>query len=96
MIADWVMTARDGTYFNCNKDKGRYLRCGIGMVDYQNPKDWGGAEDMVDYITKPDSIVRVWAVGYRTLVKGQMPAAQEKKLGRPRSKIYDAAVHQVA
>jgi len=91
-----VVTGGDGTYFNCNRFKGQYLSCGIGLVDYRSLNDWAGAEAMVEYITKPDYIVRVWAVGYRTLVKGQMPAAEERKLGRPRSKTYGAAVHQVA
>lgn len=90
------VTAGDGTYFNCNRIKARYLSCGIGLVDYRNPEDWAGAEAMVEYITKPDYIAPVWAVGYRTLVKGQMPAAQEKKLGRPRSKTYDDPLSEAA
>ena len=81
-----VVTAGAGTYFNCNRIKTRYLNCGIGLVDYRSPKDWAGAEAMVEYITKPDYLVRVWAVGYRTLVKGHMPAEVENKLGRPRTK----------
>lgn len=72
------------------------MSCGIGLVNYRSPNDWAGAEAMVEYITKPDYIVRVWAVGYRTLVKGNMPAEEQVKLGRPRSKTYDATVHQVA
>ena len=81
-----VVTAGAGTYFNCNRIKTRYLNCGIGLVDYRSPTDWAGAEAMVEYITKPDYLVRVWAVGYRTLVKGHMPAEVENKLGRPRTK----------
>lgn len=85
----WVVTAGDGTYFNCNRIKTRYLNSGIGLVDYRSPKDWAGAEVMVEYITKPDYLVRVWAAGYRTLVKGQMPSIEGVKVGRPRTKEYE-------
>lgn len=84
-----VVTAGAGTYFNCNRIKTRYLSSGIGLVDYRSPKDWAGAEVMIDYITKVDYMVRVWAAGYRTLVKGRMPSADGVKTGRPRTKVYD-------
>ena len=85
-----AVTAGKGSYFNCNRIKGQYLSCGIGLVDYRDPNDWAGAKAMVDYITKPDYIVRVWAMNFRTVVRGEMPAAAEVKLGRPRTKIYDS------
>lgn len=84
-----VVTAGAGTYFSCNRIKTRYLSCGIGLVDYRSPEDWAGAEAMVEYITKPDYLVRVWAAGYRTLVKGQMPSIEGVKSGRPRTKEYE-------
>lgn len=72
-----VITAGKGTYYNCNRFKGRYLSAGIGMMNYRKQDDWEGAERMIDYITKVDYMVRVWAAGARTLVKGWKPRGEE-------------------
>jgi hypothetical protein len=81
-----VVTSGQGIFFNCNRIKSTYLSVGIGLRDYRNPKDWEGAERMIEYITKVDFIVRVWAAGDRTLVKGWMPRPCETARGRPRTK----------
>jgi len=85
-----VITAGEGTFYNCNGSKNAYLHVGIGQMDWRNPRDWEGALHMVDYVSKPDYMVRVWAGGaYRTLVKGQKRRRARCKRGRPRSKQYN-------
>ena len=94
----WVQATTDGrgAYYNCNLNKSRYLSSGIGLVDYRNPQNWAGAKIMIEYITKPDYIVRVWAAGGRTLVKGWMPRPCKGTRGRPRTKQYGEAIAAIA
>lgn len=73
-----------GLYFNCNA--GRYVRRGVGMIDYrdaekiENLKRW-----VVPYLTKVDLYVELAVPGLRTFGKGNMPSLRSpQRRGRPR------------
>ncbi|MGO4605202.1 inovirus-type Gp2 protein [Variovorax sp. 2RAF20] len=55
-----VVTAGEGTYYNCNAQKNSYKNCGIGMYGRTiNPEMWPGIEFMCAYVTKGDEFVHL-------------------------------------
>jgi hypothetical protein len=64
-IGDWLgnlwkqeITKGKGMFFNCNKKKETYRRCGIGMVSRGDNEKWSALEDAVRYLTKVDLYLR--------------------------------------
>lgn len=53
-----VVTDSKGMYFNCNKRKEDYARCGIGMVNRSDEEKWSALGDAVRYLTKVDLYLR--------------------------------------
>jgi hypothetical protein len=49
-----VITAGDGLAYNCNANKERYKRCGIGKVDHRDDEKRQMLEDAACYLAKPD------------------------------------------
>lgn len=52
------VTASKGMFFNCNKKKEAYDRCGIGMVNRTDDEKWACLEDALRYLTKVDLYLR--------------------------------------
>ncbi|MCO7456858.1 YagK/YfjJ domain-containing protein [Stenotrophomonas maltophilia] len=52
------VTASKGMFFNCNKKKDAYDRCGIGMVNRGDDEKWTCLEDALRYLTKVDLYLR--------------------------------------
>lgn len=59
------VTEGKGMYFNCNKCKEDYERCGIGMVNRRDDVKWSYLEEAMRYLTKVDLYLRFQA-GKRT------------------------------
>ena len=76
-----VVTAGEGTYYNCNAQKSSYKNCGIGMYGHTiNPEMWSGIERMCEYMTKGDELVRLrLEKGMRTFGKSNKPKATRKR-----------------
>lgn len=78
------ITKGRGTFYNCNRRKHRYVRCGIGMVSH-------GDRDMRDnllvairYLTKAEQLLRFRRdKRVRAIGRGVMPG-ESSGLGRPR------------
>ena len=53
------ITHGDGLYYNCNADKDKYQRCGIGMVDHwdQQKRDYL-LNDAASYLAKEDHLLQ--------------------------------------
>lgn len=53
------ITDGDGLYYNCNADKDKYRRCGIGMVNYwdQQKRDYL-LNDAASYLAKDDQLLQ--------------------------------------
>ncbi|WP_159744461.1 YagK/YfjJ domain-containing protein [Luteimonas cellulosilyticus] len=58
-----VITRRKGIFFNCNKRKETYVRCGIGTLDRSNDQMWGHLHEAVRYMTKVDHLLRFQTLG---------------------------------
>lgn len=64
-IGDWlgnhwrqVVTAGKGMFFNCNKKKEAYTRCGVGMICRTDEEKWQALKDAIRYLTKVDLYLR--------------------------------------
>lgn len=77
-----VVTKGKGMYFNCNADKWRYKRCGIGMIAYDDYQLRGGLRDAVAYLTKADLYMQLRTTR-RGMGKGHFPGGKDVR-GRPR------------
>ncbi|WP_339652177.1 YagK/YfjJ domain-containing protein [Halopseudomonas pelagia] len=77
-----VVTRGRGIYHNCNADKARYKRCGIGMMKHDDGEMREGLHDALQYITKSDKYMKL-QVGKRCMGKGEPPKAKDAR-GRPR------------
>lgn len=80
-----VITRGKGGYYNCNRAKEKYRRCGIGMVTHSNVEMREGLRLAMVYIAKTDLFMKLKAEG-RALTKGVMPAARSGR-GRPRTVV---------
>ena len=52
------ITNTDGTYFNCNRDKEKYKRCGVGMVSWNEGEKINNIKHAGNYLVKLDLLVR--------------------------------------
>lgn len=53
-----TVTGSKGMFFNCNKKKEAYERCGIGMVNRADDEKWLDLENALRYLTKVDLYLR--------------------------------------
>lgn len=77
-----VITKGKGMYFNCNADKWRYKRCGIGMIAHDDYQLRGGLRDAIAYLTKADLYMQLRTTR-RGMGKGHFPGGKDVR-GRPR------------
>jgi len=83
----WVERATDGqgVYYNCNRTKGNYRNCGIGMIEYSDRCMRNNLQKAAVYLTKVEYYIRIATEGRaRTFGRGEMPKRKIKKMGRPR------------
>lgn len=52
------VTDGKGMFFNCNKKKADYERCGIGMAARSDREKWAALKDAMRYLTKVDLYLR--------------------------------------
>lgn len=84
-ITEW-----DGIFHNCNLDKGRYTRCGIGMISRSNDEQCEATVHAVRYLgvqegrdeSEFDQYMRMKPMGARTFGKGAEPEGPVR-VGRP-------------
>ncbi|EOG3619723.1 inovirus-type Gp2 protein [Pseudomonas aeruginosa] len=83
----WVGRATEGrgVYYNCNRAKGNYRACGIGMVEHSDRSMRKNLQKAAVYLTKVEYYIRIATEGRaRTFGRGEMPKRNIKKMGRPR------------
>lgn len=83
----WVerATKGQGVYYNCNRTKGIYRTCGIGMIDHSGKVMRNNLKKAAVYLTKVEYYMRIVTEGRaRTFGRGEMPKRVVKKRGRPR------------
>lgn len=72
-------------YYNCNRAKGNYRACGIGMVEHSDRSMRKNLQKAAVYLTKVEYYMRIATEGRaRTFGRGEMPKRNIKKMGRPR------------
>lgn len=86
-----VVTKGKGMYFNCNVDKWRYKRCGIGMIAHDDCQLRGGLRDAVTYLTKADLYMQLKTTR-RGMGKGHFPGVKDVR-GRPRKAALVSSVN---
>jgi len=71
----WMKTLQGkGYFYNCNRKKGNYLSCGIGMVKRTDEKMRSGLKKALFYLAKRDMFIRLRCDdGERNLRKSAMP-----------------------
>jgi hypothetical protein len=85
-----VITQGKGLYYNCNADKGKYERCGIGTINHYDTELIENLKLAAQYLAKPDDYLRDNASNIevdRTFGRGVMREKTENR-GRPRKLIY--------
>lgn len=78
-----VITKGRGLYFNCNADKRKYIKCGIGMLNYFDETLREGLREAVVYLAKTDFFMKLQTEG-RGMGKGLYPSPKDSR-GRPRA-----------
>lgn len=78
-----VITKGRGLYFNCNADKRKYIKCGIGMLNYYDETLHEGLREAVVYLAKTDLFMKLQTEG-RGMGKGLYPSPKDPR-GRPRA-----------
>ncbi|MDM9586911.1 YagK/YfjJ domain-containing protein [Pseudomonas asiatica] len=78
-------TGGKGVYYNCNRAKGNYRACGIGMIEHTDRGMRKNLQKAALYLTKIEYYIRIATEGQaRTFGRGGMPKRDSKKMGRPR------------
>ncbi|EPN4918948.1 hypothetical protein ACT0UZ_003492 [Pseudomonas aeruginosa] len=78
-------TGGKGVYYNCNRAKGNYRACGIGMIEHTDRGMRKNLQKAALYLTKIEYYIRIATEGQaRTFGRGEMPKRDSKKMGRPR------------
>lgn len=83
----WVekVTGGQGVYYNCNRRKQLYRACGIGMIEHSDKGMRKNLQKAAMHLTKIEYYIKIATEGQtRTFGRGEMPARQLKKRGRPR------------
>lgn len=78
-----VITKGRGLYFNCNADKRKYIKCGVGMINYYDETLREGLREAVVYLAKTDLFMKLQTEG-RGMGKGLYPSPKDPR-GRPRA-----------
>jgi hypothetical protein len=81
-----VITQGKGLYYNCNADKSKYERCGIGTINHYDTELRENLNLAAQYLAKPDDYLRDNASNIevdRTFGRGVMREKIENR-GRPR------------
>ena len=81
-----TITAGNGIYWNCNHNKDKYVKLGIGAIKYDDNEKRDNLIDAVSYLCKKTSqvIKPIDAPMTKLLRKGQFKESNSLKLGRPR------------
>lgn len=81
-----VITRGIGFYYNCNADKARYRKCGIGLIRHDDAEGMEGLQEAVKYLTKIDRCIQIFKLSSaRIFGRSQMPAPKDPSAGgRPR------------
>ncbi|WP_417516357.1 YagK/YfjJ domain-containing protein [Marinobacter sp.] len=80
-----VITNGRGTYYNCNKNKGKYRRLGIGVINHFDSEKVSNLKGYVsEYLVKVDYWVRLLPECGRVFFRGNMPKMKSLRRGRPR------------
>ncbi len=78
------ITGGDGSYFNCNRDKKKYERCGVGMISWDDGQAVSNVKYAGSYLVKLDLLVKPNLPGNeRTFGKSSFPKLKSSA-GRPR------------
>jgi hypothetical protein len=88
-----------GNYYNCNRRKHAYVRCGIGMVSHDDQVMRENLLMAIAYLTKSEQLLRLRRdKRVRAFGRGEMPKLGHSGLGRPRRRTPDAggAIHEPA
>jgi hypothetical protein len=86
------ITEGKGLYHNCNRNKGTYEQCGVGMVDYSDTDKRSVLSNrVVPYMLKPEQSIDTLKVDgkERSVTKGVAPRGTHKA-GRPRKHALNA------
>jgi hypothetical protein len=96
----WVeITNGRGNFYNCNRRKHEYVRCGIGMVSHDDRVMRENLLMAIAYLTKSEQLVRLRRDKHvRAIGRGEMPKVGHSGLGRPRRGLPDAegVIHEPA
>lgn len=80
-----VITEGKGWHYNCNRHKGKYMQCGIGMVSHSDSRMIEALYKAVIYLAKAEQYVMVKeARNQRVRGRGVMPKTRSSSRGRPR------------
>ncbi len=81
----WVDLVSDkrGLFHNCNASKGKYKRCGIGMISHFEVAKRENLLLALQYLAKKDQYLRVKGSN-RVFGRGEMPRQRTCGAGRPR------------
>ncbi|MDA3835376.1 MAG: inovirus-type Gp2 protein [Spirochaetales bacterium] len=83
-----AVTVGEGSYHNCNADKDRYRRLGIGMINhYEQEKRSILSTDVLPYLFKSNQLLKYKTSKRMKLIsRGRIPLrTQSAKMGRPRA-----------
>lgn len=83
------VTKGRGLFYNCNANKSRYRKLGIGMINHDDDEKIGNLYQVLAYLTKSSQFVIVKTLGnYRCFGRSEMPSligtSGAIKRGRPR------------
>jgi hypothetical protein len=74
-----------GIYHNCNANKQKYRRCGIGMVDHSDIEMQGNLLYALKYLFKKEQYLREkFNSKTRVFGRGEKPSQRMSRAGRPR------------
>lgn len=83
-----VITNGRGMYHNCNKNKGKYKRLGIGVINhYESDLIYNLKLYVAEYLVKIDYWVRLMPECGRVFFRGNMPKIEASRRGRPRMPV---------
>lgn len=82
---------KEGTYWNCNRQKNGYKALGIGMISYNDEEKRQNLLKALTYLTKADRYMRIALVdhtpGFRRIGRGEVKGNPSTKRGRPRRSL---------
>lgn len=89
------ITQGRGNYHNCNRDKGTYRYCGIGMISHDDVvKRQNLMNRVIHYFVKTEQHLKL--KGGRVFGRGELPKREGTKLGRRRRSLSTGAGTMIA